>query len=185
MIGFAAFLAAIAAQTAQPSPQPPVVLAAAPVDPARLALAHRVVVKMRAIEEVRFALGKLKVVFAQQVIASAAQASPNPFASYLTTEAGKVRLTDMLGDEFVKAFDAHIADVEAAVAGTLASELSIEDLRATDAFLDTPAGKNWAAATVKMQNESSAAGRQVGATAGAEVVAATLKRIDAESRQIK
>ena len=103
----------------------------------------------------------------------------------MATEAGKAHLIDVLGDEFVKAFDAHMPAVEKAAADRLATDLSIEDLRATEVFLDSPAGKSWAAAALGMQTDASAAGQRAGAGAGAEAVAATFKRLEAESGQSK
>ena len=153
--------------------------------PEKTEVAHRVVAKMRSVEQMRFALGKMKIVFAQQVIADAASRSPNPLASYVATEAGKAHVIDVLGEEFAKAFEANMPQVEKAAADRLATDLSIEDLRATEVFLDSPAGKSWIAAALRMQSDTSVAGQRAGAGAGTEAVAATFKRLEAESGQSK
>ncbi len=140
-------------------------------------LARSVLRKLRSIEEVRFVAGRLGPVFAESVLGTAADQPSNPFASAMHTAEGKARLKTVLSEEFTRAYASHLPELTDALVAHFATDLSEADLRAIDAFLDTPAGAHWAAEMVVLQQQSSSMGASVGARAGAEAVSATLRRL--------
>ena len=149
------------------------------------ALARSVLRKLRSIEEVRFVADKLGPVFAGSVLDRAADRPDNPFASVMRTAEGKARLRVVLSEEFTRAYVSHLPELTDALVAHLATDLSASDLRAIDAFLDTPAGTHWAAEMVVLQQQSSSAGASIGARAGAEAVVATRKRLAAGPSRAK
>jgi hypothetical protein len=160
--------------TDQPKPG---VTADAPPPAGSLAIARRIVGKMRVEEQQRFALSKVAPLFAASVLAMAADRMPDEVKAALQTPGGTERVARILSEEYIAAFEARLPQLSAAMAAQLAKDLPLADLQSIDAFLDTPAGRKWSSELPLLQQASSEAGRRAGEAAGKAAAAATIQRL--------
>lgn len=152
--------------------------AAAGQDKAEVALA--VVDKLQIDVQQREVIKHLAPLFADQVLSMPASEMPPAFSQVLAQPGGKTRLVTMLGEDFTKEYLAHLPQFKRSLAKVYTDRMSLADLRSVNAFLDTPAGRNWLSVSAATSQAGADAGRDIGRDAGAAAVVHVLDRLSAE-----
>lgn len=183
------FLAALALGGASPALAAAAGSAAAPassaaaVDPARLAVAERLVGMLGMERTLDTMFGDLRDLFAENVIGQIERGDDGTAkALFAKLPGGREHFVDLLGSAFVREMQAQYPDFRKAIAAQYASRFSLEDLTAMTAFFESEAGRKWMAATPQLQAAMRDWGQVAGAKAGAQAFADTMKQIEAEAK---
>jgi hypothetical protein len=142
-----------------------------------LAIARRIILKMRVEDQQRAALRKVAPLFAISVLSLPADRMPPEIRAALQEPDGRLRVAKIVSEEYINAFEVRIPQLGASMATQLAKDLPLADLRSIDAFLDTPAGQKWGGEMTALQQAAGEAGRKAGQAAGEAAGLATIQRL--------
>ena len=177
MIHLALMLFAAGAANADQTKPPAAVATVAAPSTEAVATARRILVKIHTEEQQRVALAKLAPVFAATVLATSDKGMPEEVNAALQAPGGTQRVTTILAEEYRSAFEVRLPQLLTAIAEQMAKDMTIDDLKAVDAFIDTPAGAKWGGEFLAIQQAGVEAGRRAGEAAGTAAAAATLRRL--------
>ena len=147
----------------------------------RAHIADSVLTKMHFEEQQKLVITSIGPLFASQVLNLPADQLPSAFLAAFTDAAGRSRIAKMLSDAYAAEYLSRLPDLKKAVVKAYATRLSMEDLKALDAFLDTPAGRDWSASQSDLQRAGADAGRQNGALAGVAAIQSVAANLNSEA----
>lgn len=183
----AAIQAPVPQQPAVPVLVPPAASAAqAPIDPARLAAAEKLLLTMHCDDQYESIFSRLIPVITVQLMSglgSNAKLSPT-LRSYFTEPTTRDKASRVFAEEAMKGFRAHYADLRKATAREYALVFTADELNQLTTFYSSPVGEKALAMLPQLQSKLMPLGMSVGQDVGKQAMLRTFERLGLADKKI-